>query len=154
MPLTPTTLLAVREGCAAVITAMGTPAHAEYQDAPWNRVRSVKEVPGAMRNYLIRPLPSDEVTETHPYGDGYTRVSTIQIWTSYANLADDEDGVVISDDARQLYYHLDSNRAAQPDGVIHWVPVGWTYEDETPGKVWGYHAFQVYFLASDENAAT
>lgn len=152
--MTPTNLLAIREATAALILGMGSPAHEVDRDRTWNRVRSVKEVQGAaVRNFLVRPLPSDENGERN-YGDGYTRSSLVQIWTSYGGLADDDDGVMISDDARQIYYHLvHAGTDPQMSGVEAWIPQGWTYEDETPGKVWGYHAFLCLFLASDENAS-
>lgn len=145
-------LLRVREACATIILGIGTPAHPERQDAVWSRVRSIKDVPGGLRTFLVRSLASEEVTEDL-YGDGYARASIIQIWTSYAGCPDDDDGPLIDDDSRQLYYHLESSGTdPETPGVIRWVPVGWTYEDETPGKVWGYHAFLCTFLASDENA--
>lgn len=150
-----TNLLLVREATASVILGMGTPAHSERQDQTWNRVRSIKEVQGAsVRNFLVRPLPSEEVVDDL-YGDGYARRSVVQIWTSYCGIEDDADGAMIDDDSRQLYYHLvHSGTHPQSTGIIRWVPLGWVYEDETPGKSWGYHAFACTFLASDENATT
>lgn len=149
-----TNLLEIREATASLILGMGTPAHPERQDQTWNRVRSVKDVPGAVRNFLVRPMPSEEVTDGI-YGDGYERVSVVQIWTGYSGIEDDADGAMISDDARQLYYHLvHSGTDPQTTGIRCWVPLPWVYEDDTPGKVWGYHQFLCYFLASDENAST
>lgn len=146
--MTPTTLLAVREAVATIILAT-VPSHAEHRDAIWSRVRAIKDVPGGLRTFLVRPLPADETTDGI-YGDGYEMVSVIQIWASYAGIEDDADGVMITADLRQLYNRLVlSATDAAVTGIVKWIPIGWTYEDETPGKVWGYHAFACHFLASD-----
>jgi hypothetical protein len=151
--MTPTNLLLVRDACATVILGMGAPAHSEHREAVWNRVRAVREVEGTLRNFLVRPLPAEEDLETAYYGDGIGMKSVVQIWTGYCGIEDDADGPMISDDMRQLYYHLsDSGTDPTVNGIVHWIPLGWTYENETPGKVWGYHAFLCSFLASDENA--
>ncbi len=146
--MTPTTLYAIREVVAAAILAI-TPDHPEHQDARWNRVRSINDVQGnSLRNFLVRLLPSTETSESF-YGDGESHEADLQVWACYGGLEDDADGPMIDEDARQLYHRLVLTIDPANPGIEAYTPIGWTYEDDAPGHVYGYHLFRVRFLAAD-----
>lgn len=145
-----TTLLAAREVIAtAVLSLNGRITHPEHRDHLWNRVRSIKDIDGAaLRNFLVRCLPATEATDGI-YGDGREVDSVIEIWTCYGGIEDDADGPMIDADARQLYLALVETLDPANDGISAFTPTGWVYEDDAPGKVYGYHTFVLRFLHSD-----
>lgn len=153
--MTPTTPLLVREAIAAAVLTI-TPDHADSQDLRWNRVRSVRECQGtAVRNFMVRLMPSEELTDSF-FGDGRTVGAVVQIWTCYGGLPDDDDGIIIDSDRRQLYLALVDtvDPTAEPSsgqsGIQSYTPAGWVYEDDTPGKVYGHHDFVVRWLESGD----
>lgn len=143
-----TTLLTLRDAIAETILAI-SPSYAERRDQTWHRVRSIREVAeGAPRTFMVRCLASTEDTEKW-YGDGLGAGSIVQVWTSYMGVEDDGDGPMIDEDGRQIYTHLASIVDPTTSGLISFQPLGWSYEDETPGKVRGFHGLLMSFIQSD-----
>lgn len=145
------TLLAMREAVATAIAGiLGSQSHAERRDERWHRVRAIADVASASpRTFMVRCMAS-VVDETGLYGDGMAAASLVQVWTSYAGLPDDDDGPMIDEDGRQIYCRLSAILDPTTPGLIAFQPQGWVYEDEAPGKVWGYHALLMTFLQSDD----
>lgn len=147
----PTTLRTLRESLAEVILAT-TPSYAELREPEngWKRVRQIADVAGSpVRTFLARFLPGEPVEDGF-YGDGWEQEADLQVWVSYANLPDDEDGCVIDEDARQLTCRfLDLLAPSIVDGLLPVKYRGWSYVDDDPGKAYGYMTFAVRYLVSD-----
>jgi len=145
----PTTQLRIREVVATAIEAI-TPIDENRPTEVWRRVRAIKDVPGpAIRTFLVRSLPGEAVQDGL-YGDGWEQSAVFQIWTSYMGLGDDDDAPAIDEDGRQLYCTLVDLIDPQTDGLIAVVAGGWQYEDDLPGKSWGFHSFTIRYLVSDQ----
>jgi hypothetical protein len=144
----PTTQRVLRESLAEVI--LGTVPNDSAVDFPWVRVRQISEVAGATaRTFLARFLPGEPVDDGL-YGDGWEQEADLQIWVSYANMLDDEDGPFIDEDARQLTCRfLDLLSPAQVNGLLPVKYRGWSAVVDDPGKSYGYMTFAVRYLVSD-----
>jgi hypothetical protein len=145
-----TTQLALREILATTIEAT-TPGDDFLPTEVWKRVRGVREIEGpGIRTFLLRTLPGEPVQDGI-YGDGMEWRCEVQVWTSYAGLADDEDGPIIDEDSRQLYCRMVDMIDPTTDGFVAVEPAfGWQYEDDAPGKAYGYHRYLVRYLVSDQ----
>lgn len=146
--MTPTTQRILREAFATAIAAI-EPTDENHPTFRWHRVRGVKEVPGGVRTFLVRFLPGAAV-EDGLFGDGWEQIAECQIYASYGDLGDDDDGPTIDEDGRQLYCTLVDLIDPQTDGLCPVVYLGWDYEEDQPGKVWGCHKFNVRYLVADQ----
>lgn len=146
--MTPTTQRALREAIATAIEGI-EPAEDNHPSDPWKRTRQVKDCQGpGPRTFMVRFLPAVRAEDGFS-GDGFDVDADLEIWTSYVGLPDDDDAPTIDDDARQLYSTLVDLRDPITNGLSPAVHVGWVYENDTPGLVWGYHLFRVRYLVAD-----
>ena len=151
--MNPTTLRTVAADLAATIRTI-TPDYPLYQDKPWSLVPVVKEVPG-----VILRLASCEWDPPVPvldgiYGSGIEHITTLRVFANYGGLPDETDqdvhAEIVSSDAQQLWLALEARQDPQLDGLIAVTPTGWSFEDDTPGKLWGSHDFDVRLLLSHD----
>ena len=92
--------------------------------------------------------------EIEPTGDGvivgcgndYT--FDLRVVTSYAGLQRYKAQCFVQEDNRQIFQTL-ALRAGPLTGLqaVTWTPPGFEYEDQTDGKIWGSHGFQVRYIA-------
>lgn len=147
--MTPTTLRALRVSIDSIIESV-TPDHPDLVDHPWARVRAIDDLRGpAIRAFMSRFLVGNWV-EDGIFGAGHESMAELRIYTGYIGLPQDEDGGIIDADRRQLTVALLDSVDPVITGLIHAAYSGWTYEDETPGSVWGYHSFEIRWLAADD----
>ncbi len=144
----PTHQRLLREAIAEAIIATD-PQSWNLPEHVWHRTRSINDVKGTCRTFLVRTLPGEPVGDEGMSGDGFEDECELQIWAGYANLGDDEDGPTIDEDGRQLYCVLVDLRDPVTNGMLPVVWVGWNYEDDTPGAAYGYHRYKLRYLVAD-----
>lgn len=147
--MNPTHQRTLREAIASAVAAIAPEDH-NLPEFPWNRVFQIKDVPGGVRNFFVRLLPADSISENGNVGSGWEVDATIQIWASYKGLPDDEDGPTIDDDQRQIYLALVDLVDPLTDGLSPVLHSGWVFEEEAAGHVWGFHSFRMRYLVADE----
>lgn len=136
----------IRADFIAQIQAI-TPSHDEYQDQRWRPVQSVNDVAGGdVRGFFVWLRPSDG-NAAGIFGHGIGRGAEMRVYTNYGALADAESSI-IDEDYLQLYHALQARLDPTVPGLImvEMDDGGFTFNDDTPGHVWGYHTFRVEYL--------
>lgn len=144
-----TTASALRASLVSTVAAI-SPTNAYKRGSLWRPVQSVSDVPGgAVRNFYLRIEPGTDFYDG-VWGDSREKAAEMRIYTCYASLDETDLEGVIDEDSSNLFVAFDYRRDPQIAGFWDVRTVGWSFEDDTPGHVWGYHLFDIRYLVSHE----
>lgn len=142
-----TTQRALRTALIPVITAI-TPEHTYKLAERWRPVQSVSDVPGGLRTFYLHMMPGDD-NYAGCWGGGREKACELRVYTGYGSLDESDHEGQIDEDASNLFLALDYVRDPQVAGLWSVRTLGWQYEEDVDGSVWGYHAFEIGYLVDD-----